>query len=134
VKFLGEPHVGIRRALTAVVGLAHFTLFGLGITRHLTFTVDSNNEVLQMTVGNPLWIYLHAAIATWIAIVLLRHRGYVPACGAACGVLIAWGVLTLLWGLTTVRPVSLVGPFFVMLIAVVAYLLTEHWAVGGDDR
>ena len=122
-----KAHKG-RVYLTLVVAASHFALMVLGVVDRLTFYTPSRNSILLQTLDNPLWAILHGLCA--LAIVFaLRHRRYiVPALGSATGVMGAWSFLSLLWGLTTLIPISLAAPVLGFGIAALAYLLTTAWA------
>ena len=114
--------------LTMVVATSHFFLMLLGLFDRLSFSVPSRYILLLQTLTNPLWIVLHGACFLAIIISLYRNRGQVTALGAATGVMGSWAFLDLLWGLTTLTPVSLPGPILASGIASLSYILTISWA------
>lgn len=117
-----------RLAATAVVGAGNAAMAGLGLVDRLQFTVPTNLEFLALAANNTLWIWLlsASALATWASV--LYNRWHVPATAAATGVIGAWSFLNLLWGLNSVRPVSLAGPVLGTVVTALGYILTWLWA------
>lgn len=129
-----QTHLRARRRVTALVGLAHAALLILDCFGRLNFTVDSRYDLLEASAKQPAWLLLHAAVAAVLWYSVWRKHWYIHALGISVGVMGSWSVLTLLWGVSTVRPVSLVGPVFGLIVTAIAYVLAGAWAVGGEDH
>lgn len=114
--------------LTMVVATSHFFLMLLGVFGRLSYSVPSRYVFLLQTLTNPLWVILHGVCFLALIIALYKNKGQVTALGAATGVMGSWAFLDLLWGLTTLTPVSLPGPILAGAIATLSYLLTNSWA------
>lgn len=124
--------VVIRRLLTTTIAAGHLLLLGLYATDRLSYTVDSRYVFLQHVAENPIWLLVHGTAAAWLlsSIVLRRHQ--IQACAYSAGVMGTWAMLGLVWGLTTVRPVSLIGPAMALVVTAFAYLLSQAWAIAPD--
>jgi uncharacterized membrane protein len=124
--------VVVRKALTLSVASGHVSLLFLYAFTRLNYTVDSRYVFLQHVVENPIWLFLHGAAAVALIASVVLRRNQMQASGFSTGVMGSWGFLTLLWGMTTVRSVSLIGPVMALVVTATIYLLTTAWAIGPD--
>ena len=117
-----------RTYLSLTIAAAHAALALLGIFGRLTYAIPSRYELLREIMSSQMWIYLHAAVALVIVVALLTHRRETTALGTSVGVWAVWSFLSLIWGLSTDPPVSLVGPTLAGMVTTLAYVLTLSWA------
>lgn len=133
---------------TLVAAGAHTYLATLGAIHMLNYTVDTTFEVLALAASSEAWTWIHGACAVLLVGAVaygpekhlharwrqLRWRCFFPVGSIACSVsfamLTTWAFFSMVWGLTTVRPVSLAGPGLAFVVAFGEQLLANAWMRG----
>ena len=121
-------HPGGRTALTAVLAAATLYLGLLGLTDHLVFTVPSQYEMLMLLLDAHAWgvLFLVSGLVLLAGLLVRRVKAFMV--NLASGIIGWWGLLAALWQVTTVSPVSWVGPGLALVIAVFGWTLALSWA------
>ena len=122
---MDDAHKSLARHLgMGVVASAHVLLAVLGITNKLEFTQRSTFPVLETAASTELWVPIHLVIGIGLIFATLKHKWERCALSASAGFMGTWSVFNLLWGLSTIREVSLAGPTLGLCVAASAYVLS----------
>lgn len=136
-------HHRARVVATVGAGAAHAALSFLGAVDLLNYTVPTRYELIDQVAAQPLWTWIHAIIAILLWLTLFRPyarwrgdgtRVMSIACSVAFAAMSTWAFFNLMWGLSTVRPVSLAGPVMAFVVAAGEYLLANAWTRGTHDK
>ena len=134
---LSESKERARWGATVAVFSTHGVLAILALVNRLAYSVPPAYEFLAITATNPIWVVLHGGVFLF-GLWGLRYRrdAMFETVSVSAGVLGAWALINMLWGLNPVRPVSLAGPVLATGMSLVAYFLARLWlpAAGGDHR
>lgn len=140
-------HYRSRVVTTAVVACAHCYLAMIGFTGLLNYTVPTRYQFLEEIGAEQYWSWIHLACAA-VLLASLTAPTYRPklgswtselplaalACALGFALLTSWALFNLLWGLSTVRPVSLAGPGLALVVALGEQLLAHAWTRGTYDK
>ena len=133
-----HAHHRARTFATVGAAAAHGYLAILGFIGSLDFTVPSEYALLHELAGAHLWAWVHGAVALLLLTALgkpyqMCRIGTVRAsvaCSIGFALMLIWAFFNLLWGLSTVRPVSLAGPGLAFIVAAGEQLLAHAWNRG----
>lgn len=139
-------HRGRQLATLGAAG-AHTYLGVIGLLDLLNYTVPTPYAVLEQIASEKYWAWIHIGCAV-ILVCSLGHpyhrprikkwRSDLPFASVACGIgftmMFVWALFNLLWGLSTVRPVSLAGPGLAFIVAFGEQLLANAWVRGTHDK
>ena len=114
------------------IASAHLMLGVLGLLNRLEFTQHSSFPVLELAASLEIWVPIHSACGAWVLYVTFRNRFELQATSASAGFMATWAVFNFLWGLSTIRAVSLAGPVLAFSIAAVSYFMAI--TVNGRDK
>lgn len=123
-----------RKISGACIALGHVSLFTLAVTHRLEFSTPTEYKFLQLAALNEAWLIIHAVCASAIVVSLMLDKMHVQSLSMSAGCMGAWGFISLLGGLTTVRPVSLAGPVLALVLSSVAYSVVMSWAITPPHR
>jgi hypothetical protein len=138
-----QAHHRSRVIGTAGAALAHIYLAVLGTIGYLNYTVPTRYEFLYIVADQWAWSWIHGAIAMFLLASLLAPYRRVPvlettlaqiACSCAFAVMLTWAFFNALWGLSTIRPVSLAAPGLAIIVAVGEQVLAHAWNRGATTR
>lgn len=117
---------------TVALVFVHVWFAALAFLDLLSFTQPSRFNVIELAADSDLWGWIFALTGVALLHGLLvgpdRHRVAMSrACSASAAFLGAWSFFTLMWGLTTVIPVSLAvfGPAVFSVVG--AQVLAVAW-------
>lgn len=126
-----------------VVAVAHLYLAALGAVGNLNYTVPSRYTLLQEVANDHLWAWLHA-LAAVVLLSSLRHpyrhlQGFdspraTIASSFGFSIMAIWAFFNMLWGVSSIRPVSLAGPGLAFIVAIGEQLLAHAWSRGALIR
>ena len=129
-----HPHYRASVAATLGAATAHLYLSVLGFIGFLNYTVGTTYELLNQVAADFLWAWIHGAVALVLVTSLFKaHTRFremsLPAlaCNIAFAAMFTWAFFNLIWGLSTVRPVSLAGPGLAFAVAAGEQLLANAW-------
>lgn len=125
---LSEAKQRARMGATLAVLGTHGALAVLALVNRLAYTVPPEYEFLAIAATNPVWVALHGGVflAGLVAVRFFRDAMFEVA-SISAGVLGAWSLMNLMWGLNPVRPVSLAGPVLALGMSLAAYFLARLW-------
>lgn len=136
-------HHRARVAGTLGAAAAHGYLAVLAATGYLNYTVPTRYRLIDEIASDFLWLWIHAAVVM-ILLLSLRRPTWQPrwpdapiaaiACSIAFSAMATWAFFNLLWGLSTVRPVSLAGPGLALVVAAGEHLLANAWIRGTHNK
>lgn len=129
-----HPHHRARIAATLGAAGAHLYLSVLGSIGFLNYTVETRYTLLNDVAADFLWAWIHGAVALLLVASLLKsHTRFremaVPAiaCNIGFAAMFTWAFFNFIWGMSTVRPVSLAGPGLAFAVAAGEQLLANAW-------
>lgn len=117
--------------------MTHGLLAVLAMINRLAYSVPPQYEFLAITATNPIWVVLHGGVfLAGLFGLRFRREAMFETVSVSAGVLGAWALINLMWGLNPVRPVSLASPVLAIGMSIVSYFLARLWlpAAGGDNR
>lgn len=141
-----HAHYAHHRSLgvaTVFAAAAHGYLSILGMLGFLNYTVPTRYELLDEVASATLWAWLHGITAVILIASLANpcwrvHRFDAPIAAVVTSVgfafMFVWAFFNMLWGLTTIRPVSLAGPGLAFSVAVGEQLLANAWNRWGQNE
>lgn len=141
-----HAHVAHHRSLvigTLGAAMAHGYLATLGFLGYLNYTVGTNYVLLNEIASDDLWAWIFTITA-----ILLLVSVFIPyrrvklfnapfaqvICSVAFAAMLTWAFFTLLWGLSTTRPVSLAGPGLAFAVSAGEQLMAHAWNRGATTR
>jgi hypothetical protein len=136
-------HYRTRVVGTLLAAGAHAYLSLIGAMDLLNYTVPTRYVIVDQVASEHYWVWIHAIVAILLVAVLRRPMlrrtpESLPVASIACNIAFAmmftWAFFNLLWGLSTVRPVSLAGPGLALVAAAGEQLLARRWARGTYDK
>ena len=111
------------------IGVTQLVLAFLAFGGRLNFTVPANHGSLEILTDDSFWagVYLTTGIVTLLG---LRFQ-YIKslAMALAASTFFFWGGLQLVFGIDTIRPVSLAGPILALCLVPITITLSDAWAV-----
>lgn len=132
---------------TTGVAVAHGYLSLIAFNGLLNYTVPTYYSVLEQIASETYWAWIHLVCALLLLgslrspLYRLRIRSWssdLPLAALACSLgfamLTTWALFNLLWGLSTIRPVSLAGPGLALVVAFGEQLLANAWTRGTYTR
>lgn len=132
---------------TVGAAAAHTYLSVLGLFDYLNFTVNTRYGGLHEAADEEAWAWIHLGVAVFLISSLawsyhrVRLRGpweemtiTAVACSVGFAAMFTWAFFNFLWGLTTIRPVSLAGPGLAFAVAAGEQLLAHAWNRGALTR
>ena len=88
---------------------------------------EFDNDLLNVIADHPAWAAAH--LVAIVLLLLSRTAAHTWAAWTWTTVVLAtWGIIQLVQGVTLARPVSLVGPSLVLVIATVCGMIACRWA------
>ncbi|HQW88953.1 MAG TPA: hypothetical protein PK478_03830 [Nitrospira sp.] len=106
----------------------------LGFIGFLNYTVGTTYELLNQVAADFLWAWIHGAVALVLVASLFKAHTRLRemslpalACNIAFAAMFTWAFFNFIWGLSTVRPVSLAGPGLAFAVAAGEQLLANAW-------
>jgi hypothetical protein len=136
-------HYRARVAGTLGAAGAHSYLATIGSLGLLNYTVPTEYSLIDEVAAEPYWAWIHAVVALALVGSLWRPTwkplgGDLPVTAIACSLgfamMFSWAFFNLLWGLSTVRPVSLAGPGLALIVAAGEQLLANAWTRGIHNK
>lgn len=133
---LRSHHQHHRAHVAATLGAAaaHFYLSVLGVVGFLNYMVETRYTLLNEVAADYLWAWIHGAVAVVLVASMFKwHTRFremtLPAiaCSIAFAAMFTWAFFNLVWGVSTVRAVSLAGPGLAFTVAVGEQLLANAW-------
>lgn len=136
-----RAHHRSRVAATVGAATAHAYLSLIGVHGYLDYTVATRYTLLEEVAGQHVWAWIHGAVTVILLLTLFdpyRRVRETPvifiACSMAFAAMLIWAFFNMLWGLSTVRPVSLAGPGLALVVAAGEQLLAHAWNRGASTR
>lgn len=136
-------HYNGRVLATAGAAGAHGYLSVIGAFDLLNFTIPTRYALLEMIASEGYWAWIHAGVAVLLLGSLLAPTAHLrircwysalPLASLACSIgftmMFSWFLFSMLWGLSTERPVSLAAPGLAFIVAAAEQLLSLGWARG----
>lgn len=107
----------------------HGYLAVIGFFDRLNYSVPSEYRLIEEVAADRHWSAIHLVLALALLGLLLANRPDWLSTwhNVSFGFVAVWAFFTLLWGLTTPRPVSLASPGLAAFAAVGTAILAHAW-------
>lgn len=128
---------------TVGAAVAHGGLSALGMFNLLDYTVPTRYVLIAEVGGDHRWVWIHGLIAIALMLSLIRpywrpwkHSPRITSLvgSLAFGAMAGWSFFALLWGMSSIRPVSLAGPLLGFVVAAGEHLLANAWTRGTHNK
>lgn len=121
---------------TLVVGIGQLALGVVAADGQLAYVMPlaPQHVWIAQLAGNDLWTWLLLASGIFCMLCLIWPRWAVAAMSCAAGVIGTWSLISILWGLSAVHPVSLAAPILGAVVATLAFILARAWASVGHEH
>lgn len=137
-----HAHHQSRVFATLGAAMAHGYLATIGSAGYLNFTVPSEYPLLHLMASSHVWTWIHAGVT--VVLLSSLHKPYKPcwlgtnraaaACSVGFATMFIWAFFNMLWGLSTISPVSLAGPGLAFAVAAGEQLLAHAWNRGAPTK